>query len=105
MKEKQHTDSTGPSEADVALRQLICDKLDEHPKLDVTHITIEVTDGKVILSGKADTEEEKQLAGTIATSVPGVQEVKNELHIGLGIAHALSVIATRLTEGDNKTHE
>ncbi len=71
--------------------------LHEHPKIDETDIHVEVSNGTVVLKGKADTEEEKEHAQLIAAAVPGVLHVENRLHVDVGIAHALSTIAAQLS--------
>lgn len=85
--------------ADEIIRQKIIDGLHHHPAIDPLKIEVEVTNGAVILKGRADTEKEKQLSEQIARSVAGVTNVENHLHIEIGIIHALSSLAAHI-QGD-----
>ena len=76
----------------------IMDRLTHDPKIDPLKIHLEVKDGKVLLKGNVDTEEEKSRVENIAISTQGVIAVENHLHIGLGIAHALSSIVAQISE-------
>ena len=84
---------------DETIRQAIIDNLTKDPGIDTTKIQVEVENGKVLLKGKADTENEKQLSEKIARAVAGVHEVENHLHIEIGIIHALTSIASHI-QGD-----
>lgn len=85
--------------SDEVIRQNIVDKLTKDPGIDTTKIQVEVENGKVILKGKADTEDEKQLSEKIARSVEGVTGVENHLHVDVGIIHALTSLASHI-QGD-----
>src|SRR5688500_11694689 len=75
----------------------VVDRLTHDPKIDPLKMHVDVTDGKVILKGTIDTEEEKSRVENIALSVQGVTGVENHLHIGLGIAHTLSSIVAQVS--------
>ena len=79
---------------DNIIRQLIIDKLTKDPGIDTSKIQVEVDNGKVILKGKADTEDEKHLAANLARSVEGVGGIENHLHVELGIIHALTSLGS-----------
>jgi len=83
---------------DQQLQDGIINLLTHDPKIDPVKIHVEVKDSKVILKGSIDTEEEKLRVETIPKSVPGVLAVENHLHIGLGIAHALSSLVAQISE-------
>jgi osmotically-inducible protein OsmY len=68
--------------------------------IDNSKIEVEVTEGKVILKGKADTEAEKENAQLICTAVAGVMKVENHLMVEAGIAHALTKIVSRIVADD-----
>ncbi len=107
MKETNQPDDR-LNDADKLIQQQILTRLYEDSKVDEQKMTVEVTDGKVLLKGKADTEEEKQYAESIAAAVPGVKEVENQLHVELGIAHALSFLVSQIaadTEKDKNEDE
>ena len=76
--------------------------LKDHPRLDTRHFTIEVEEGHVHLKGKADTEEEKVLAEKIASEYPGVSSVKNDLHLELGIIHAITSLVSGLSASNEE---
>jgi osmotically-inducible protein OsmY len=84
---------------DDIIRQHIIDKLTKDPGIDTSKIHIEVENAKVILKGKADTEDEKHLAVKLARAVEGVREVENHLQVELGIIHALTSLAAHI-QGD-----
>jgi osmotically-inducible protein OsmY len=87
---------------DARIESEILKALHEHPKIDESKMIVEVKDATVTLKGHADTEEEKEHAQLIATAVHGVLHVENRLHVDVGIAHALSVIATQMTGETDK---
>ena len=81
---------------DEIIRQNIMDSLNKNPGIDTSKIHVEVTNGEVILKGKADTETEKQLSEKIAGSVAGVSKVENHLHIEIGLIHSLTSLAAHI---------
>jgi osmotically-inducible protein OsmY len=87
---------------DFRIWKKITDRLNKHSKIDAVNIEVEVNKGEVLLKGKADTEEEKQLAENIAMSVRGVSKVENHLHTGIGIAHAASFFVSQIYGNENK---
>jgi hypothetical protein len=89
------------SESDAKIQEGLWEQMKDHPQLDTTHIVLEVHSGNVLLKGRADTQEEKELAGQMAKDYPGVVSVKNELHLDLGIIHAI----TSLVSGIAKSNE
>jgi osmotically-inducible protein OsmY len=87
---------------DAEIKQAIDRLMTDHPKLDAEHIEVVVADRAVTLQGKVDTEEEKGLAYELATSVTGVRSVVNSLHTSIGLAHALTSIASRISAENEK---
>ncbi|HYC41301.1 MAG TPA: BON domain-containing protein [Chitinophagaceae bacterium] len=83
--------------ADVRIRSELLDRLTHDSKIDPLHIHVEVREGKVLLKGTIDTEEEKRKVEEIARSIEGVHGVENHLHVGLGIAHALSALVAKMS--------
>jgi osmotically-inducible protein OsmY len=83
----------------------IIERLTHDPKIDPLKIQLEVKDSKVVLKGNVDTEEEKSRVENIAMSVQGVIGVENHLHIGLGIAHALSSLVAQISVGPKDEQE
>lgn len=86
----------GSQSNDLRIQTTIVNLLQNDPKTDATKMEVIVTDGSVLLKGRADTEEEKEHAGQIAGSVPDVKSVENHLHIETGIAQALSAFAAQI---------
>jgi hypothetical protein len=64
---------------DDELRQLVRDRLAEHPDLDPDDIEIEVENGMVRLGGRVGTEAELRIAEHVLTDVIGVLEFDNGL--------------------------
>lgn len=92
-------------ESDAKIQEGLSEQMKDHPRLDTTHIILEVQDGNVHLKGRADTEEEKALAGQMAKDYPGVISVKNDLHIDLGIIHAItSIVSGIAASNDEELH-
>ena len=93
-------------ESDNQLKEALFNQMREHPKLDTSHMELIVNDGSVILKGRADTEEEKALAEQIATGFPGVNSVKNELHVDTGFIHAITSIVSGISaSNDEELHK
>lgn len=101
MKENNHK-QTWQSSSDLRIWKKITDRLNKHPKIDACDIEVEVNKGEITLKGKADTEEEKRLAENIAMSVRGVCKVENQLHIGIGLAHAASFLVSQISGNGNE---
>ena len=97
---KDSQQQTNLSTEDSRMQKRIFTLLHEDAKTDASKMQVEVKNGEVILSGNADTEEEKNHAEIIAASVPGVRQVENHLHVEIGIAHALSSFVARIVSGD-----
>jgi osmotically-inducible protein OsmY len=74
--------------------------LRENPAIDDSKMEVEVSNGKVVLKGKADTEAEKENAQLICASVDGVIKVENHLVVEAGIVHALISIVSRIVADD-----
>ena len=96
-KHTEHSDSE-----DARIEREILAAMHEHPKLDESKMIVEVKDGTVTLKGHADTEEEKEHVQLIAAAVHGVIHVENRLHVEVGIAHALSIIAAQMSSEPEK---
>jgi hypothetical protein len=87
---------------DLDIKEGLMQQMKDHPRLDTTHFIIEVSEGHVHLKGKADTEQEKALAEQIAKSYPGVISVRNDLHIDLGIIHAITSIVSGISASNDE---
>ncbi|HET7179806.1 MAG TPA: BON domain-containing protein [Chryseosolibacter sp.] len=67
--------------SDERIREIVCDRLCEHPGLDASAIEVEVRDSDVILLGEVKTKSDKRLAEGLAESVSGVANVENRIHL------------------------
>lgn len=85
--------------SDESIYQKIVDLLRNDPSIDASKIIVEVNDGIAILRGGSDTEVEKQRSEELARGVEGVKSVENNLHVEIGLAHALSSLAAHI-QGD-----
>ncbi len=97
-KDNHHLDNQNTEE--VRLQKNILTLLEEDPKTDASKIQVEVKNGKVLLKGMADTEEEKNHAAIIAATVPGIKGVENHLQVEIGIAQAVSSFVAQIVSGD-----
>jgi hypothetical protein len=64
---------------DDELRQLVRDRLADHPDLDVDDISVTVDQGTVRLEGRVGTEAELRMAERVLTDLVGVVEYDNSL--------------------------
>ena len=62
---------------DDELRQLVRDRLADHPDIDPDDITVEVADGTVRLEGRVGTEAELRIAEHIVTDIVGAEQLEN----------------------------
>ena len=70
--------------SDYQVREAVVKGLDWTPGVRVEHIGVAVTDSAVTLSGEVDSLEEKMAAIRVATDLPGVDAVVDELHVRHG---------------------
>ena len=64
---------------DDELRQLVRDRLGEHPNLDLDDIVVHVEGGTVRLEGRVGTEGELRIADHVLTDIVGVASFDNQL--------------------------
>ncbi len=74
-------ESTGQYVDDSAITTKVKSSLFADPGTSGLSISVETYKGTVQLSGFVHTEAERNRAGAIARSVPGVVSVKNDLHL------------------------
>ncbi|MGZ8377825.1 MAG: BON domain-containing protein [Gemmatirosa sp.] len=65
--------------SDEELRDLVRDRLAEHPTLDIDEIVVRVEDGTVRLEGRVGTEAEMRIADHVLTDMVGVGSFDNQL--------------------------
>ena len=99
-KESDHTQPLQNSDAIILSR--IRELLHHNSAIDDSKMEVEVSNGMVLLKGKADTEAERENAQLICASVDGVMKIENHLTIEAGIAHAITSIVSRIVGEDDK---
>lgn len=73
----------GDSDTDGAIKDNFKAALTKNPNLDKQSISVKSTNGVVVLSGSVKTAADKLGAGKLATAVPNVQQVVNEIDVKL----------------------
>lgn len=66
---------------DEEVRDLVREQLGDYAELDVERVGVEVTEGKVTLSGRVGTEQEYQQVEHVLTDVLGIADVRNDMVI------------------------
>lgn len=87
-------------QADDKILEQIKKLLRDDPSIDDSKMEVEVMNGTVIIKGKADTEEEKEKAQLICTSVDGVNKLESHLTVEAGIAHGITGFISRIVADD-----
>ena len=64
---------------DEELRQLVRDRLADHPNLDLDDFTVHVEDGTVRLEGRVGTEAELRIADHVLTDIVGLASFDNQM--------------------------
>jgi len=70
-----------PAIGDDALQAAVRDAITSEPKLMTASIVVSVSHGQVELSGRAETDAQRELAGQVARGVEGVRTVINNIHL------------------------
>jgi len=70
-----------PPIGDDALQAQVREALAREPNLMTASIAVSVVHGQVELSGRAQTDAQRQLAGQVARGVEGVRAVINNIHL------------------------
>lgn len=71
----------GYQRSDEQIKDEVCDRLTRHGQIDARKIQIDVSDGDVTLRGAVPSRHMKRMAEDSIESVPGVQDINNELTI------------------------
>jgi hypothetical protein len=94
---------------DERVKEMIHEALTDHEHIDATHITVEVKNGEVVLTGTVDDRNAKRLAEDIVERVSGVKDVQNQLRIqtqGQDMSSSTSTNTSHMTSNhsnDKKT--
>jgi osmotically-inducible protein OsmY len=67
--------------SDDRVREEICDCMTDDPMLDASEITVQVSNGEVMLSGTVPSRDQKRRAEDVAERISGVKDVTNQLRI------------------------
>lgn len=67
--------------SDEEIKQEVCRRLSQNGQVDASDIEVDVTNQQVTLKGTVDNRQQKRLAEDIAESVPGVDDVHNQIKI------------------------
>jgi hypothetical protein len=67
--------------SDERIREMVCDRLEDHHDIDASDVEVTVNEGEVTLSGQVHDRHSKRLAEDVAESVPGVRNVANTLRV------------------------
>ncbi len=67
--------------SDDRIREDVCERLTEHPDVDASEVSVQVSSGEVTLQGSVSERRMKRLAEDCAESVSGVHEVHNQIRV------------------------
>ncbi len=71
----------GYTRGDERIREDVCDRLTEEPRIDASDIEVKVASGEVSLAGSVRTREEKRFTEDVVERIVGVREVNNNLKV------------------------
>jgi osmotically-inducible protein OsmY len=71
----------GYRRGDERIREDVCDRLTDDPRIDASDIDIQVKEGEVTLAGSVRTREEKRFTEDLIERVSGVRDVNNNLKV------------------------
>ena len=71
----------GYQRTDERIREDVCDRLTDDPRIDASDIEVHLKGGELTLSGSVPTREEKRLTEDVAERVNGIREVNNHLRV------------------------
>ena len=71
----------GYKRSDERIREDVCDRLTDDPRIDAEDIDVRVADAEVTLSGSVRSRDEKRFAEDLIERITGVREVNNNLKV------------------------
>jgi osmotically-inducible protein OsmY len=71
----------GYQRTDDRIREDVCDRLTDDPRIDASDIEVHMKDGELTLSGSVRTREEKRFTEDLVERITGVREVNNHLRV------------------------
>jgi osmotically-inducible protein OsmY len=92
----------GYQRSDDRIREDVNEELTRHPEIDASDIDVIVESCEVTLTGAVEDRRDKRLAEDIAESVPGVNQVHNQLRPRKGIGEKISEMLTGGADRDRE---
>jgi osmotically-inducible protein OsmY len=71
----------GYQRGDDRIREDVCDRLTDDPRIDAADVDVKVANGEVTLTGSVRTREEKRYSEDLVERITGVREVNNSLKV------------------------
>lgn len=71
----------GFQRSDERIREMVCERLEDHDAVDASDIEVMVSGGEVTLTGHVPDRQMKRMAEDVAESIPGVRDVNNDLKV------------------------
>jgi osmotically-inducible protein OsmY len=71
----------GYTRGDERIREDVCDRLTDDPRIDASDIDVQVKNGEVSLSGSVRSREEKRYSEDLIEHLTGVRDVNNQLKV------------------------
>jgi osmotically-inducible protein OsmY len=71
----------GYRRGDERIREDVCDRLTDDPRIDASDVDVQVKDAEVTLAGSVRTREEKRFAEDVIERISGVRDVNNNLKV------------------------
>ena len=71
----------GYRRGDERIREDVCERLTEDPRIDASDVEIQVSNGEVTLAGSVRTRDEKHFTEDVVERIVGVREVNNNLKV------------------------
>ena len=71
----------GYQRTDDRIREEVCDRLTDDPRIDASDVEVQIKAGEVTLSGSVRTRDEKRYTEDVVERIGGVREVNNHLRV------------------------
>lgn len=71
----------GYQRTDERIREEVCDRLTDDPRIDASDVEVQMKGGELTLSGSVRTREEKRFTEDLVERISGVREVNNHLRV------------------------
>lgn len=71
----------GYRRSDERIREDVCDRLADHPRIDASEIEVTVKNGEVMLAGTVHSRDEKRTSEDLIDTISGVRDIHNNLRV------------------------